>query len=78
MSRPGRHCGGSSAEEISCGALGLHREELACRAASGVIETSNRCKEETGMKWCRFRIGQQVSYGIMEDEARVTAAPVLT
>lgn len=24
------------------------------------------------MKWCRFRIGQKVSYGIVEDDARVT------
>ena len=25
----------------------------------------------TGMKWCRFQIGNNSSYGIVEDEARV-------
>jgi len=25
------------------------------------------------MKWCRFQVGDKVSYGIVEDEARVTA-----
>ena len=24
------------------------------------------------MKWCRFQVGDKVSYGIVEDEARVT------
>jgi len=55
------------------GRWGFYERSWRAWPRSGVIETPNRCKEETGMKWCRFRIGQQVSYGIMEDEARVTA-----
>jgi 2-keto-4-pentenoate hydratase/2-oxohepta-3-ene-1,7-dioic acid hydratase in catechol pathway len=52
--------------------LGLPREELAFLAESGVMEPPNLGREGKGMKWCRFQLGQKVSYGIVEDDERVT------
>ena len=48
------------------------RKEQACLAASDVLEAAHLCKEGQGMKWCRFQVGDTVSYGIVEDDVRVT------